>query len=59
MKQIFYVDWAMCGGEGLPVDFDLEDFCEVLAGANLGNPGPRVPSRTQVMRQRFTRWCPL
>ena len=39
MKQIFYVDSAMCGGEGLPVDFDLEDFCEVLAGANLGNPG--------------------
>ena len=32
MKQIFYVDWAMCGGEELPADFDLEDFCEVLQG---------------------------
>ena len=30
MKRIFYVDSAMCGGEELPVDFDLEDFCEVL-----------------------------
>lgn len=30
MKQIFYVDSAMCGGEELPADFDLEDFCEVL-----------------------------
>ena len=32
MKQLFYVDWAMCGGEELPADFDLEDFCEVLQG---------------------------
>ena len=32
MKQIFYVDSAMCGGEELPADFDLEDFCEVLQG---------------------------
>lgn len=32
MKKIFYVDWAMCGGEELPEDFDLEDFCEVLQG---------------------------
>jgi len=32
MKQIFYVDWAMCGGEELPADFELEDFCEVLQG---------------------------
>ena len=30
MKQIFYVDSAMCGGEELSADFDLEDFCEVL-----------------------------
>jgi len=22
----------MCGGESLPPDFDLEDFCEVLQG---------------------------
>jgi hypothetical protein len=22
----------MCGGEELPADFDLEDFCEVLQG---------------------------
>jgi hypothetical protein len=32
MKKIFNVDWAMCGGEELPQDFDLEDFCEVLQG---------------------------
>ena len=32
MRKLFYVDWAMCGGEELPADFDLEDFCEVLQG---------------------------
>jgi hypothetical protein len=32
MRRIFYVDLAMCGGEALPVDFDLEEFCEVLQG---------------------------
>ena len=32
MRKIFYVDWAMCGGEELPEDFDLEEFCEVLQG---------------------------
>ena len=32
MRKIFYVDWAMCGGEELPGDFDLEEFCEVLQG---------------------------
>jgi len=32
MTPIFYVDRSMCGGEELPGDFDLEDFCEVLQG---------------------------
>ena len=32
MRKIFFVDWAMCGGEELPQDFDLEEFCEVLQG---------------------------
>jgi hypothetical protein len=32
MRRLFYVDWAMCGGEELPAEFDLEDFCEVLQG---------------------------
>jgi hypothetical protein len=32
MRKIFYVDVAMCGGESLPEDFDLEEFCEVLQG---------------------------
>jgi len=32
MRKIFYVDLAMCGGDALPEDFDLEDFCEVLQG---------------------------
>lgn len=49
MRQIFYVDWAMCGGEELPADFDLEDFCEVLQGKLSGvevvpvtDPGERA-----------------
>jgi len=32
MRKIFYVDQSMCGGDELPGDFDLEDFCEVLQG---------------------------
>ena len=32
MRKIFYVDLAMCGGDNLPEDFDLEEFCEVLQG---------------------------
>jgi len=32
VRNIFYVDQAMCGGEEMPPDFDLEDFCEVLQG---------------------------
>jgi hypothetical protein len=32
MRRIFYVDLGMCGGETLPQDFDLEEFCEVLQG---------------------------
>lgn len=32
VRKLYYVDWAMCGGEELPADFDLEDFCEVLQG---------------------------
>ena len=32
MRQIFFVDQAMCGGDELPGDFELEDFCEVLQG---------------------------
>ena len=32
MKKLFFVDREMCGGENLPPEFDLEDFCEVLQG---------------------------
>jgi hypothetical protein len=32
MRKLFLVDRDMCGGENLPPDFDLEDFCEVLQG---------------------------
>jgi hypothetical protein len=32
MRKLFYVDLAMCGGDSLPEDFDLEEFCEVLQG---------------------------
>ncbi len=49
MRKIFYVDWAMCGGEELPADFDLEEFCEVLQGkvpdvemAPVNNPKERA-----------------
>jgi hypothetical protein len=28
MTKLFYVDRAMCGGDELPEDFDLEEFCE-------------------------------
>lgn len=32
MRKIFYVDLQMCGGDNLPPDFDLEEFCEKLQG---------------------------
>lgn len=32
MKRLFYVDRAMCGGDELPLEFDLDDFCEELQG---------------------------
>jgi hypothetical protein len=32
MKKLYFVDLEMCGGENLPADFNLEDFCEVLQG---------------------------
>ncbi len=32
MRKLFYVDREMCGGDELPEDFDLDDFCEVLQG---------------------------
>ena len=32
MKKLFYVDREMCGGDSLPEEFDLEEFCEVLQG---------------------------
>jgi len=32
MRSLYYVDWEMCGGESLPAEFDLEEFCEVLQG---------------------------
>jgi hypothetical protein len=32
MRKIYYVDQAMCGGDELPPDFDLEEFCEKLQG---------------------------
>ena len=32
MRRIFYVNQDMCGGDSLPEDFDLEEFCEVLQG---------------------------
>lgn len=32
MRKMFYVDRTMCGGDNLPEEFDLEEFCEVLQG---------------------------
>lgn len=52
MRKIFYVDWEMCGGEELPGDFDLEEFCEVLQGkvpeveiVPVVDPGERAVNR--------------
>ena len=41
MRKIFYVDQVMCGGESLPEDFDLEEFCEVLQG--------KVPADVEIL----------
>lgn len=32
MRPIYHVDLERCGGEHLPAEFDLEEFCEVLQG---------------------------
>ena len=32
MRLLFYVDREMCGGDDLPAEFELDDFCEVLQG---------------------------
>jgi hypothetical protein len=32
MRKLFFVSREMCGGENLPPEFDLEEFCEVLQG---------------------------
>ena len=32
MKKLFFVERQMCGGDNLPPEFDLEEFCEVLQG---------------------------
>ncbi len=32
MRRLFYVDQQMCGGDELPPDFELDEFCEVLQG---------------------------
>jgi hypothetical protein len=32
MKRLFFVDRQMCGGDELPLEFDLEEFCDVLRG---------------------------
>ena len=32
MRQFYFVDRDMCGGDSLPGDFELEDFCEILQG---------------------------
>jgi len=32
MRKLFFVDREMCGGDYLPAEFDLEEFCEVLQG---------------------------
>jgi hypothetical protein len=32
MRKVYFVDREMCGGDQLPPEFDLEEFCEVLQG---------------------------
>ena len=36
MKPIYKVDLEMCGGEHLPPEFDLEEFCAILQGKVTG-----------------------
>jgi hypothetical protein len=52
MRQFYYVDLDMCGGESLPGDFEIEDFCEVLQGklpevevVPVTEPGERAVNR--------------
>lgn len=51
MKRLYYVDSSMCGDD-LPIDFDLDEFCEVLQGKLDGvevvamtTPGSLPPNR--------------
>lgn len=52
MRPLFYVDWAMCGGEELPGEFDLEDFCEVLQGKV---PGVEIVAVTDPQEEAVNR----
>ena len=70
MTKIYLVDWRMCGGENLPADFDLEDFCEKLQGKlrdveivpildyseKAYNPDPHLVSET-VFHEALGEYC--
>jgi hypothetical protein len=56
MRKLFYVDREMCGGDDLPSDFDLDDFCEVLQGkmadleiVPVTEPGESAVNRAQAL----------
>lgn len=52
MRKIYYVDRTMCGGEELPDDFDLDEFCEKLQGKLADVEVVPVPDETDASTNR-------
>jgi hypothetical protein len=70
MTKLFFIDRKACGGEDLPPEFDLEDFCEVLQGkvsdveivpatgfSYITNRGNRVVEK-HVIEEALGEYCP-
>ena len=70
MKRIYFVDQEMCGND-LPLEFDLEEFCEFLQGkltdvevVALTEPGERAFNRDHtlvpdsVFHEALGEYCP-
>jgi hypothetical protein len=56
MTRLFYVDREMCGGDDLPAEFELDDFCEVLQGkldsveiVPVSDPGEQARNRDPLL----------
>jgi hypothetical protein len=70
MRKLFFVSREMCGGQYLPADFDLEEFCERLQGkvsdveivpvddaAGLRNSSENIVS-SQLFNEALGEYCP-